>query len=391
MIIWYALLAILVLILSFYSIKYEKKVINKLSLKRYRLGLYILNRIILSFSLLACVQLISVYFNLDESTLFDIDVLIFAIIISTSYLFKRLLIHHLLSISSNHNIVRKVKFLLGSSILFLILYAVFELCNISPLMNTILSSTIIFFLIMSIFLYAQERLIIYLDSKHIDKTVVIFTSRMFLIIMIVVFTIVIMQIFEVSTAPILTIIGAASLAIGLSLQTSLANLAAGILLVIFRPYKIGNIVRIDTEIGTVVDINFLYTEMRTFSGETLFMPNALSLHDKGISNYSTCRYRRIELLVDVDYETKIEKALKVGLDTLNDIPLILKIPNALGGIENFGDSAITLKFWVYVRPKDFLEAQLNIRTNLLNAFRKNKIEIPFNKMVVRIEDMYKLS
>ena len=73
-------------------------------------------------------------------------------------------------------------------------------------------------------------------------------------------------------------------------------------------------------------------------------------------------------------DTKIEKALKVGLDTLNDIPLVLKNPNSKGGIENFGDSAITLKYWVHVRPKDFPEAQLNIRTNLLNAFRKNKSE-----------------
>lgn len=381
----YFILCLLIFSISFYSMRCEKKISKNKYLKNRKLMLYVCNRVLMVASLLCIVQMISIYLHIDEKTLMELDVLIFAFLISSSYFLKRLLLMHLQKLTSNQGVIRKLKYLSRITILLITCYVILSLLNVPSIYGTIIMISILFALILILFLYCQERLILHLDSKCIDKTVVMFTSRLFMIVMIVIFAVIVMQIFQVSTAPLLTLIGAASIAIGLSLQSSLSNLAAGILLVIFRPYKIGDTVKIDTENGVVQDINFLYTELRAFTGEILYIPNSLSLSNKGVANFTTCRYRRIEVLVGIDYESDISKVLKAGLNVINDQPVTLKNPAARASIQNFSDSAITIKFWIYTRSKDYTNLNLEIRSIMLDTFRKNNIEIPFNRIVVEMK------
>lgn len=382
----YLIICLSLLCLSFYLMRCEKTLSKQKYLRNHKLALYIFNRVLMVVSLLCVVQMAAIYLDIKENTLIDIDVIIFAIVISSSYFLKRLLLMHIQKISSHQSIINKLKFLSRFLVLLITIYIVINLLNVPHIYQSISLISILFTAILILFIYAQERLILHLDAKCIDKTVVIFTSRVFMVIMIILFAVVVMQIYQVSTTPLLTIIGAASIAIGLSLQSSLSNLAAGILLIIFRPYKIGDVVKIDTENGVVEDINFLYTELRAFSGERLFVPNSLSLSNKGVANFTSCRYRRIELLVGVDYASDIPKVLSVGLKAINDQPVTLKNPVAKGSILDFADSAITVKFWIYTRPKDFADLNLQIKTIMLETFRKNDIEIPFNRIVVEMKD-----
>lgn len=382
----YIIACLFILMLSFLSIRYEKKITKKGVFKGHQLALYIFNRVIMVFSLLCIIQMISLLLHVDESTLLEVDVIVFAVVISSSYFLKRLLIKHLHTISSSDLVINKLKYLSRFTIVLLIIYAALALLNVPYSYLTIVLTIIGFSAFFIFFFYLQERLILHLDKKEIDKTVVMFTSRVFTILILIVFAIVAMDIFNVSTAPILTFVGAASIAIGLSLQSSLSNLAAGILLIIFRPYKIGDIIKVDGINGVVEDINFLYTELRAFSGEIIFVPNSLAVSNKGVSNFSVCRYRRIELFVGVDYNTDISKLLKLGLDTINNIPGVLKNPAARVSITDFADSAISIKFWIYTKPKDFTKISLECREVLLGKFKKNDIEIPFNRLVVEIKD-----
>src|SRR6056300_902843 len=119
----YIIACFLMLILSFFSIRYEKKISKKGVFKAHKLALYIFNRIIMTVSLLCIVQMISMFTNVEESTLLELDVLIFAGVISTSYFFKRLLIKHLYDISSSVLVINKLKYLSRFTILLIILYA----------------------------------------------------------------------------------------------------------------------------------------------------------------------------------------------------------------------------------------------------------------------------
>ncbi|MDG2348863.1 MAG: mechanosensitive ion channel family protein [Gammaproteobacteria bacterium] len=382
----YIIVCFLMLILSFFSIRYEKKISKKGVFKAHKLALYIFNRIIMTVSLLCIVQMISMFINVQESTLLEVDLLIFAGVISTSYFFKRLLIKHLYDISSSVLVINKLKYLSRFTILLIIFYAALDLLNVSATYLSIVLTIIGFSAFFIFFFYLQERLILHLDNKKIDKTVVMFTSRVFTILVLIIFAIIAMDIFNVSTTPILTFVGAASIAIGLSLQSSLSNLAAGILLIIFRPYKIGDIVKVDGINGVVQDINFLYTELRAFTGEVIFVPNSLSVSNKGVSNFSICRYRRIELSVGVDYDTDVTKLLQLGLETVNNMPGVLKNPATKVSIQDFADSAISIKFWIYARPKDYTQIKQDSRSILLDVFRKNNIDIPFNRLVVEMKE-----
>ena len=382
----YIIACFLMLILSFISIRYEKKISKNAVFKAHKLALYIFNRIIMTISLLCIVQTISIFINIEESTLLEVDLLIFAGVISTSYFFKRLLIKHLYDISSSVLVINKLKYLSRFTILLIIFYAALDLLNVSATYLSIVLTIIGFAAFFIFFFYLQERLILHLDNKKIDKTVVMFTSRVFTILVLVIFAIIAMDIFNVSTTPLLTFVGAASIAIGLSLQSSLSNLAAGILLIIFRPYKIGDIVKVDGINGVVQDINFLYTELRAFTGEVIFVPNSLSVSNKGVSNFSICRYRRIELSVGVDYDTDVTKLLQLGFETVNNIPGVLKNPATKVSIQDFADSAISIKFWIYTRPKDYTQISQDSRSILLDVFRKNNIDIPFNRLVVEMKE-----
>lgn len=382
----YLIISLFVLFISFLSIKFEKKLCKIKYFKPYKKILYIFNRVIMVFALLSVVQIISIYFDIKESSLLDIDLLLFAFIISISYFIKRLFIFHLKNMTSNQSIVNKLITFSRLIVVSIILFAILDLLNFPDIYNSIMLISIVFLLTLIIFIYSQERLIIHLDSKKIDKTVVMFSSRLFMIIMVIVFSVVIMQIFQVSTAPLLTLIGAASIAIGLSLQSSLSNLAAGILLIIFRPYKIGDFIMIDSARGTVLDINFLYTEVRSLSGEIIFIPNSLAISGKGVSNFTSCRFTRLDLRIGVDYETDMKKVVKHVLESFNNVPIILKTPKSTVSIHEFSDSAIILRFRIFTRPKDYLALNLEIRSIILEVFRKNQIEIPFNRIVVEMKD-----
>lgn len=373
------------LILSIFLWKYEKKLFaSHRKFKRYRFPVYLLNRSIFIITLLTLVKLISDFFNIDHNVILNVDIIILAVIISSSYIAKKIFLHHIVSITQNSLVIRKIKFMLRLSIVLIILYAISSILKLPAAYSIILLSTIVFMITMSFFFYLQERIILHLDKKKIDKTVVIFFSRVFMIVAVITFVVVLMQVFQISTAPLLTIVGAASIAIGLSLQSSLSNLAAGILLIIFRPYRIGNIIAIASNKGTVEDISFLFTKIRTFSGEHVFIPNSQAISSSGVTNFTLCKFRRIEILVGVDYVTNVNNAIKIGLEALQKHPAVLKNPESKALIHDFADSAITMKYWLYVKPKDYSDFNLEAKTILFQAFKDNGIEIPFNRIVVEM-------
>jgi len=150
----------------------------------------------------------------------------------------------------------------------------------------------------------------------------------------------------VQTTSILAVLGAASLAIGLAVQGALGNIAAGILILIMKPYRIGDWVEINGKIGAVKHLGLFVTELSDGDNLDIHMPNSKVLGEM-IINYSTPANRRMELNFRVDYDADLDRALEVLIATAKADPRILADPKPWSGVTALGDSAVivTLRAW----------------------------------------------
>ena len=186
----------------------------------------------------------------------------------------------------------------------------------------------------------------------------------------------------IETTSFVAAIGAAGLAIGLALQGSLANFAGGVLILMFRPFRIGDWIEAQGVSGTVDSIQIFHTVLRTGDNKTVIMPNG-PLSNGIITNTNRQPTRKLTYDIGVDYEADLQKAREILLDLAKD-PRVLESPAPEAVVSNLGDSAITVSLRLWVNTSD-----LGGVTNLINAeirdrLRAAGIDIPFPQRVVRV-------
>lgn len=213
-------------------------------------------------------------------------------------------------------------------------------------------------------------------TRRVDETVVGFFSVFVRYAVLVVVAVMVLGQFGVQTASIITALGAAGLAIGLALQGTLQNIAAGIMLLVLRPFRVGEYVDAGGIAGTVQEIGLFATEMKTFDGLYRMVPNSL-LWNVPVTNYSRRPERRYDLVIGIGYEDDIEKAQGVLMDLARAEERILADPEPDVFVSELGDSAVsvTLRYWTssanwWVTSRDMTKAAKV-------AFDKNNISIPF--------------
>jgi len=183
----------------------------------------------------------------------------------------------------------------------------------------------------------------------------------------------------VDTTSLVALIGAAGLAIGLSLQDSLKNFASGVMLIIFRPFRAGDFVEAGGTAGVVETINIFNTVMRTPDNREVIVPNG-AIYGGTITNYSARDTRRIDLVFGIGYDDDMRKAKEIMQTILDSHELILKDPAPAVAVAELADSSVNF----YVRPWVKSEDYGNVRSELLEsikiAFDENGISIPFPQM-----------
>lgn len=379
------IIALIFIFTTLLLLGYERYLINAIKLgKLSTIALIIFDRILFIAALLFLIKQGADFYHISTLELLKLDLGIMFLSVVIAVLGRNFLMQHIANFSENKILLKQVRWLSIAAIFILLALGAVNTLNVDKAYQLFLLSILMFFVVLVISLYVKERIIAHLDKNKIDKTIVVFASRLFFIVMFLIYFVFVLQIFNISTAPILTVLGAASLALGLSLQNSLSNLAAGILLIIFRPYRLGNIIQINNQSGTVDDINFLFTTLRTFTGESLNIPNSQFLTAPGISNFTRCKFRRVEVKIGIDYGMDVTKAIQTGLKHFEESVVVLKNPAPRAYIGDFGASSIDLVFWFYLKPKDYSEFNYAARGNILDAFKQNGIEIPFNRLVVDI-------
>jgi small conductance mechanosensitive channel len=179
----------------------------------------------------------------------------------------------------------------------------------------------------------------------------------------------------------LAIFGAAGLAIGLALQGSLSNFAGGILILAFKPFRVGHVIVAQGHTGTVARVQILYTHLMTFDNKEVIIPNG-TLANNDIVNMSTQETRRAELNVGVAYGTNIKQAKEIILNIFENDPRALKDPAPFVALNNFGDSSLDMVVRVWAKSADMWPMYFAGMEAINTEFEKHGIEIPFPQRVV---------
>lgn len=189
----------------------------------------------------------------------------------------------------------------------------------------------------------------------------------------------------VNMASFITILGSMAVAIGLSLQGSLSNIAGGLIILIFKPFKIGDFITVDGESGIVTEIGIFYTHLTTGDNRKIIIPNSVVSNDKLI-NASEQDKRRIDINVTVGYEIDIEKVKKILLEIANSHPKVIKEPDLpMARLANHGDSALEFVFRSWCKSEDYWDVKFDMMESIKREFDANNISIPYPQLDVHLE------
>lgn len=189
----------------------------------------------------------------------------------------------------------------------------------------------------------------------------------------------------VQSTSFVAILGAAGLAIGLSLQGSLANFAGGVLIIMFKPFKVGDFIEAQGESGTVIEIQIFITKLATINNQIIYIPNG-SLSNGNITNYSQSDFRRADLTIGISYGSDIKKAKEIALEIMNNHPLVMENPAPVVWVKELAESSIDLAVRPWAKNEDFWEMRSDILEQVKNAYDQNDIEIPFPQRDIHIKN-----
>ena len=224
-----------------------------------------------------------------------------------------------------------------------------------------------------------------LEKSNVEDTVRIFVTNLLnTLLMILVFIAAINQL-GIETTSIIAVLGAAGLAIGLALQGSLSNFAAGILIVIYRPYKVGDYIEAGSYAGTVKDIQIFSTVLKTPDNKIVVVPNG-SIMNGSIVNYSDQDTRRIDLIVSCGYEDDIDKVRSVLEDILKKEKRVLKDPKPQIAVTELADRSVNFIFRPWVKRTDYLPVYYSLLEEVKKRFDKEGISIPYPQSDVHIHN-----
>ena len=209
-----------------------------------------------------------------------------------------------------------------------------------------------------------------------------FISSLVNIILKVLLVVSVASMIGIQTTSFVAAIGAAGLAIGLALQGSLANFAGGVLILLFRPFKIVDWIEAQSVSGTVDSIQIFHTVLRTGDNKTVIVPNG-NLSNGIITNYNRQPTRKVVFDVGVDYEADLQKVREVLL-ALADDPRVLKQPAPVVVVTALGDSAITMSLRVWVNTPDYWDVLFMLNEHSRDRLKAEGIDIPFPQRVVRV-------
>ncbi len=213
-------------------------------------------------------------------------------------------------------------------------------------------------------------------SRHVDKTMGAFLASLVRWGILALTVIFVLQNFGFQTTSLVALLGAAGLAIGLALQGVLGGIASGVMLVVFRPIKVGDFVEVNGQMGTVQDISIFTTELATVDNVQVIIPNT-DVWSNTITNYSVYDRRRAEWTFGVSYGTNLADAERIIRETIMSDPRSLTDPDPFLQVNTLGDFSVDFLCRVWVKSSDYWQYQADMKRKVKEALDGGGIEIPF--------------
>lgn len=222
-----------------------------------------------------------------------------------------------------------------------------------------------------------------MQKRKVDLSLHHFLSSLAKVSLKVLLFITVISMLGVQVTSFIAILGAAGLAVGLALQGSLSNFAGGVLILLFKPFKVGDLVEAQGFIGKVHQIQIFNTILKTPDNKTIVIPNG-NLSNGSITNFSTEKERRADLTFSIGYSEDISKAKKVINDIIKQDKRILNEPKSAVLVSGLADSSVNLAVRVWCKGVDYWGVYFDMNEKIKLGFDKNKISIPFPQRDVHL-------
>ena len=218
-------------------------------------------------------------------------------------------------------------------------------------------------------------------NPEIDDTLGNFVASIVRWGILLVVLVAVLGLYGIEATSLVAMMGAATLAIGLALQGTLSDLAAGFMLILFRPYKLGQYVDIGGTSGTVKDLNLFVTELVTPDNVQIIIPNGQAW-GAIITNYSAHDTRRVDLVFGIDYGDDSDKAMQIILDVAKSDSRLLSDPEPWVRVTNLGDSSVDITARLWCNAADYWDLKFELTKAVQEAFDKDGISIPYPHTVM---------
>ncbi|WP_302623503.1 mechanosensitive ion channel family protein [uncultured Clostridium sp.] len=223
-----------------------------------------------------------------------------------------------------------------------------------------------------------------LESKNADPTITRFLDNVMNVTLKTVLTIIILQYIGVNLTGLTTIVASAGVALSLALKGSLANLAGGVIILVARPFNVGDFIETTEHSGVVEKISIFYTYLVTFDNKQILIPNGI-LTDSSIVNYSSKEIRRVDLTFSVSYEEDVIRVKNVLINILKNNELVLEEPEFFVGISMHGDSAINFIVKAWCKTEDYWTVYYDLLETVKIKFDEEGISIPYPQMDLHVK------
>lgn len=217
------------------------------------------------------------------------------------------------------------------------------------------------------------------SKSNMDQSLQKFLTSLISLSSKLIILIIVISMLGIETTSLVAVLGAAGLAVGFALQGSLANFAGGVLILIFKPFKVGDFIEGAGHAGTVNAVEVMATTLKTPDNKTIIIPNG-ALSGNSIINYSTEPRRRVDFVFGISYSDNMKKAKEIIQGIINKDERILKEPEPFIVISNLGDSSVDITVRVWVETANYWPVYFAITEQVKDSFDSNGISIPFPQM-----------
>lgn len=223
-----------------------------------------------------------------------------------------------------------------------------------------------------------------LEKRNAEASLKTFLTSLVDVLLKVMLIIMAMDIIGIKATSFIAILGAAGLAVGMALQGTLQNFAGGVIILLLKPFKVGDYIEAGSYKGYVKEIRIFHTFIRPFNGRIIIVPNS-ELATKSLINHTRDNVIRLDVVASVAYGTDLDKAREVIMEVIDNDPLILKDPIPKLCVSELNSSSVDFSLWLWVNVEDYWTLWMRIRENIYKAFYANNISIPFPQVDVHFD------